>query len=82
VSSFYGPWVQTLRMRVIPPELRSRAFGSIRTMTNSVSPVGALAAGAVLPAIGIQGIWVLLAVGWIATAVGLSLVHDLRVSRV
>src|SRR5205085_3041701 len=59
VSSAYGPWVQTLRMRVIPPALRSRAFGSIRTMTNSLSPVGALTAGALLPAIGIAGVWVL-----------------------
>jgi MFS family permease len=81
VSSAYGPWVQTLRMRVIPPELRSRAFGSIRTMTNSLSPFGALAAGGVLPAIGIGGVWVLIAAWWVATAVGLSLVRDLRLSR-
>lgn len=81
VSSSYGPWVQTLRMRVIPPQLRSRAFGTIRTMTNSLSPVAALAAAGVLPAIGINGIWILIAAWWVATAVGLSLVRDLRVSR-
>src|SRR5438132_1734852 len=34
VGNSQGPWIQTLRMRVIPPELRSRAFGSIRTLTN------------------------------------------------
>jgi MFS family permease len=82
VSSSYGPWIQTLRMRVIPPQLRSRAFGSIRTMTNSLSPIGALTAGAILPAIGIAGVWVLIAAWWVATAAGLSFVRDLRRSRV
>ena len=81
VSSSYGPWVQTLRMRVVPPELRSRAFGSIRTMTNSLSSVAALAAAGVLPAIGIQGVWVLVAAWWVATAIGLAFVRDLRLSR-
>jgi MFS family permease len=81
VSSGYGPWVQTLRMRVIPPAVRSRAFGSIRTLTNSLSPFGALGAGAVLPAIGIAGVWILIAVWWALTGVGLALVRELRESR-
>jgi MFS family permease len=82
VANSYGPWVQTLRMRVIPPQLRSRAFGSIRTMTNSLSPVGAIVAAGLVPALGINAIWVLIAAGWVATAVGLALVPDLRRSRV
>jgi MFS family permease len=81
VSSGYGPWVQTLRMRVIPPAVRSRAFGSIRTLTNSLSPFGALGAGAVLPAIGIAGVWILIAAWWAVTGVALALVRELRQSR-
>jgi MFS family permease len=81
VANSYGPWVQTLRMRVIPPSLRSRAFGSIRTMTNSLAPFAALAAAGVLPRIGIDGVWVLVAAWWVATGIGLALVGQLRASR-
>jgi MFS family permease len=81
VGNSQGPWVQTLRMRVIPPAVRSRAFGSIRTLTNSLSPFGALGAGAVLPAIGIAGVWILIAAWWAVTGVGLALVRELRQSR-
>jgi hypothetical protein len=81
VSTGYGPWVQTLRMREIPPALRSRAFGSIRTMTNSLSPLGALGAGGVLPAIGIAGVWILIAAWWALTGVALASVRQLRASR-
>ena len=81
VASGYGPWVQTLRMRVIPPHLRSRAFGSIRTMTNSLAPFAALAAAGVLPAVGIAGVWILMAAWWVATSIGLATVRDLRQSR-
>ncbi len=80
VASSYGPWVQTLRMRVIPPELRSRAFGSIRTMTNSLAPIAAIAAGGVIPFLGLQAVWVLIAAWWVATAVGLASVRELRQS--
>ena len=78
VGSAYGPWVQTLRMRVIPPELRSRAFGSIRTMTNSLAPVAALFAAGLVPALGVDGMWVLIALGWVLTAVGLATAAELR----
>ncbi len=78
VGSSYGPWVQTLRMRVIPPELRSRAFGSIRTMTNSLAPIAALFAAGLVPALGVDGMWVLIAVGWVLTAVGLATAAELR----
>jgi MFS family permease len=81
VANAYGPWVQTLRMRVIPPEVRSRAFGSIRTMTNSMSPLGALGAGALLPILGIDGVWIVIAVWWIVTAAALAVPGELRRSR-
>jgi MFS family permease len=52
---FLGPltvWAQTLRMRVIPPELRGRVFGLLRTAMQGTVPLGGalapvVAAGAV-----------------------------------
>jgi MFS family permease len=80
IGNSQGPWVQTLRMRVIPAEMRSRAFGSIRTLTNALSPVAALAAGVFVPVIGVPAIFGVIALGWIGTAFGLGLVRDLRES--
>jgi MFS family permease len=40
---FLGPltvWAQTLRMRVIPPELRGRVFGLLRTAMQGTVPLG------------------------------------------
>jgi MFS family permease len=80
VGSSQGPWVMVLRMRVIPPEMRSRAFGAIRTMTNSLSPVAAIAAGFIVPLVGVPAIFALVAAGWLATAAGLASVRQLRES--
>lgn len=80
VGSSQGPWVQTLRMRVIPPEMRSRAFGSIRTLTNALSPVAALAAGVLVPFVGVPAIFGLVGAGWLLTGLGLATVRDLRES--
>lgn len=80
VGSSQGPWVQTLRMRVIPPAMRSRAFGSIRTMTNALAPVAAAGAGLLVPLVGVPAIFGLVAAGWLATAVGLASVRELRES--
>jgi hypothetical protein len=41
-------WAQTIRMRVIPPELRGRTFGVLRTLMQSTPPLGGLIAGALL----------------------------------
>jgi hypothetical protein len=38
-------WAQTLRMRVIPPDLRGRVFGLLRTAMQGTVPVG----GAIAP---------------------------------
>ena len=80
VGSSQGPWIQTLRMRIIPPEMRSRAFGSIRTLTNSLAPVAALRAGVAVPLVGVPGIFAVIGAWWIATAFGLATVRELRES--
>jgi MFS family permease len=41
-------WAQTIRMRVIPPELRGRTFGTLRTLMQSTPPVGGAIAGLLL----------------------------------
>lgn len=41
-------WAQTVRMRLIPPELRGRVFATLRTMMQATGPMGAVLAGAVL----------------------------------
>jgi MFS family permease len=43
-------WAQTIRMRVIPPELRGRTFGLLRTLMQSTPPVGGALAAAMLSA--------------------------------
>jgi MFS family permease len=80
IGNSQGPWVQTLRMRVIPPPLRSRAFGSIRTLTNCLSPVAAVGAGVLVPLVGVPAIFALIGAGWVLTAFGLATVRELRES--
>jgi predicted MFS family arabinose efflux permease len=46
-------WAQTLRMRIIPPELRGRTFALLRTLMQGTNPVGGALAGALLPLVGI-----------------------------
>lgn len=41
-------WAQTIRMRLIPDELRGRVFALLRTLMQSTPPVGGLAAGILL----------------------------------
>lgn len=41
-------WAQTIRMRVIPPELRGRTFGVLRTLMQSTPPLGGALAGMLL----------------------------------
>jgi MFS family permease len=41
-------WAQTIRMRLIPPELRGRVFSLLRTFMQSMPPIGALIAGSLL----------------------------------
>ena len=46
-------WAQTLRMQVIPPELRGRTFALLRTLMQGATPAGGALAGFLLPVSGI-----------------------------
>ncbi len=46
-------WAQTLRMQIIPVELRGRTFALLRTMMQATSPLGGLLSGYLLPLLGI-----------------------------
>ena len=48
LSSSLTPWAQTIRMRLIPPEMRGRVFALLRTSMQSTRPIGAVAAGIML----------------------------------
>lgn len=47
-------WAQTLRMRLIPAELRGRVFAILRTLMQSTTPVGGLVAGVLVAGGGIE----------------------------
>ena len=48
LSSSLTPWAQTIRMRLIPPEIRGRVFALLRTSMQSTRPIGAVVAGILL----------------------------------
>jgi MFS family permease len=58
-------WAQTLRMRLIPPELRGRVFSLLRTTMQAAEPLGGALGGAVIATGGL-----VLALAGIATAIG------------
>jgi predicted MFS family arabinose efflux permease len=58
-------WAQTLRMRLIPPELRGRVFSLLRTAMQAAEPLGGALGGAVIASGGL-----VLALAGIATAIG------------
>ena len=45
LSSSLTPWAQTIRMRLIPPEMRGRVFALLRTAMQSTRPIGAIVGG-------------------------------------
>jgi MFS family permease len=47
-ASSLTAWAQTIRMRLIPPELRGRVFAVLRTLMQSTGPIGAIIAGFLL----------------------------------
>jgi len=47
-------WAQTLRMKIIPPDMRGRTFALLRTLMQGATPVGGALAGFLLPVIGMQ----------------------------
>ncbi len=48
LASSLTAWAQTIRMRLIPPELRGRVFALLRTLMQSTPPAGAVLAGMLL----------------------------------
>jgi MFS family permease len=48
LSSSLTPWAQTIRMRLIPADIRGRVFALLRTSMQSTRPVGSVAAGLLL----------------------------------
>ena len=47
-------WAQTLRMQIIPTEMRGRTFALLRTLMQGATPLGGALAGFLLPLMGIQ----------------------------
>lgn len=47
-GSSLTPWAQTIRMRLIPSEMRGRVFALLRTSMQSTRPVGSVVAGLLL----------------------------------
>jgi MFS family permease len=47
-------WAQTLRMQIIPTEMRGRTFGLLRTLMQGATPLGGALAGFLLPVMGMQ----------------------------
>ncbi|MFL5733506.1 MAG: MFS transporter [Chloroflexia bacterium] len=49
-------WAQTLRMRIIPYNMRGRAFALLRTLMQSGPPIGGAIAGLLLPVLGLPAL--------------------------
>jgi MFS family permease len=65
-------WANTIRMRLIPAELRGRAFGVLGTLVKSTPPLGGLAAGGLLAIAGVvPTVAVMAVVAAVPGAVGL-----------
>ena len=58
-------WAQTLRMQIIPVELRGRTFALLRTLMQGATPLGGALAGFLLPVIGMQ-----MMIGFAALVIG------------
>lgn len=54
-------WAQTIRMRLIPPDMRGRVFGLLRTLMRSTPPAGGIVGGALLGAVGMPVVAALVA---------------------
>jgi hypothetical protein len=56
LGAFSAPmtvWAQTLRMQIIPEQLRGRTFALLRTLMQSSGPLASAGAGVLLLAVGI-----------------------------
>jgi MFS family permease len=48
LASSLTAWAQTIRMRLIPPDLRGRVFALLRTLMQSTPPIGSVVGGSLL----------------------------------
>ena len=71
-------WAQTLRMQVIPPEMRGRVFALLRTLMQGATPVGGALGGFLLPVAGIPMMVILSALLIGLPGLAGMKVHDLR----
>jgi len=77
-ASSLTAWAQTIRMRLIPPDLRGRVFALLRTFMQSTPPIGSvvggmlLAVGDISPAIAVMAACMAIpgAVGLVLPALG------------
>jgi MFS family permease len=72
---------QTLRMKLIPPDLRGRSFALLRMLMQSGNPVGGLMAGLLVPLAGLPATILATACLAIAPAMAGALVAPLRRAR-
>jgi hypothetical protein len=72
---------QTLRMRLIPPELRGRTFALLRMLMQSGSPVGGLVAGMLIPVADLSTTILTTAALALAPAAAGALIGPLRRAR-
>jgi MFS family permease len=63
-------WAQTIRMRLIPPDMRGRVFGLLRTLMQSTPPAGGIVGGALIGAVGMPVV--------AAVVAGLAIVPGVR----
>jgi MFS family permease len=68
-------WAQTLRMQIIPEDMRGRTFALLRTLMQSGNPIGGTIAGVLLPVLGIAAL-----IGISALVVGLPGLLGYRVA--
>lgn len=72
---------QTLRMRLIPPELRGRSFALLRMLMQSGNPVGGMAAGLLVPLTGLPATILATSLLALGPAVAGALVTPFRRAR-
>jgi predicted MFS family arabinose efflux permease len=67
-------WAQTIRMRLIPSQMRGRVFSMLRTLMQSAPPIGAIIGAGVLTSAGIPATILIVALT-IAIPGAIGLVH-------
>lgn len=79
LGAFSAPmtiWAQSLRMAIIPPELRGRMFALLRMVMQLGNPLGGMAGGWIMPVIGLSA-----TIGLSAAAIGAPALAGLAVKQ-